>query len=73
MMLNAGHVRGPISIVNEEWEDLKPEDANQSAIIYILDARESKKEGKSSGLKKMTSLDLKEREKKKYFDKKTKR
>ena len=68
-MLYGRHVRGPLSIVKEEWEDLKPEDVKQSAISYILDARER--------LKKMTALansrEISQKEKqKKYFDKKTK-
>ena len=68
-MLYGRHVRGPLSIVKEEWEDLKREDVKQSAISYILDARER--------LKKMTALDnsreISQKEKqKKYFDKKTK-
>ena len=68
-MLYGRYVRGPLSIVKEEWEDLKPEDVKQSAISYILDARER--------LKKMTALansrEISQKEKqKKYFDKKTK-
>ena len=68
-MLYGRFVRGPLSIVKEEWEDLKPEDVKQSAISYILDARER--------LKKMTALansrEISQKEKqKKYFDKKTK-
>ena len=68
-MLYGRHVRGPLSIVKEKWEDLKPEDVKQSAISYILDVRER--------LKKMTALansrEISQKEKqKKYFDKKTK-
>ena len=68
-MLYGRHVRGPLSIVKEEWEDLSPEDVKQSAISYVLDARER--------LKKMTALansrEISQKEKqKKYFDKKTK-
>ena len=68
-MLYGRYVRGPLSFVKEEWEDLKPEDVKQSAISYILDARER--------LKKMTALansrEISQKEKqKKYFDKKTK-
>ena len=68
-MFYGRHVRGLLSIVKEGWEDLKPEDVKQSAISYILDARER--------LKKMTALansrEISQKEKqKKYFDKKTK-
>ena len=67
-MLYGRHVRGPLSIVKEEWEDLNPGDVKQSAISYILDARER--------LKKMTALansrEISQKEKQKYFDKKTK-
>ena len=68
-MLYARHVRGPLSIVKEEGEDLNPEVLKQSAISYILDARER--------LKKMTASDnsketLQKEKQKKYFDKKTK-
>ena len=68
-MLYARHVRGPLSIVKEEWEDLNPDDVKQSAISYILDARDR--------LKRMVTLansrEIKEKgRQKKYFDKKTK-
>ena len=53
-MLHARHVRGPLSIVKEEGEDLNPEVFKQSAISYILDARER--------LKKMTALDNSKKE-----------
>ena len=52
----------------EKWEDLKPEDVKQSAISYIFNARER--------LMKMTALEnskeIAQKEKQKYFDKKTK-
>ena len=52
----------------EKWEDLKPEDVKQSAISYIFNARER--------LMKMTALEnskeIEQKEKQKYFDKKTK-
>ena len=68
-MLYARHVRGPLSIVKEEWEELNPEDGKQSAIGYILDARDR--------LKRMVTLanssEVKEKgRQKKYFDRKTK-
>ena len=64
-MLYARHVRGPLSIVKDEWEDLNPDDAKQSAISYILDARDR--------LKRMVTLansrEIKEKgRQKKYFD-----
>ena len=53
--------------MKEEWEDLNPDDVKQSAISYILDARDR--------LKRMMTLansrEIKEKgRQKKYFDKK---
>ena len=68
-MLYARHVRGPLSIVKEEWEELNPEDVKQSAIGYILDARERLK--KMTELANSSEVKAKVRQKK-YFDRKTK-
>ena len=68
-MLYARHVRGPLSIIKEEWEEFNPEEVKQSAISFILDARER--------LKKMVSIaNSKESNEKKrqkiYFDRNAK-
>ena len=68
-MIYARHVRGPLSIVKEEWEDQKPEDVKQFAISYILDARERVK--KRTALANSKEISQKEKQKK-YFGKKTK-
>ena len=69
-LLYARHVRGPLSIIKEEWEEVNSEEEQQSAIGFILDARER--------LQKMTALarsneSKEKRRQKKYFDKKAKR
>ena len=68
-LLYARHVRGPLTIIQEEWEDFNEDEIKQSAISYILDARER--------LEKMTTLahasENREKSKqKKYFDRKSK-
>ena len=68
-MLYARHVRGPLSVIKEEWEEFNPEEVKQSAISFILDARER--------LKKMVSIanskESKEKKRqKKYFDRNAK-
>lgn len=68
-MLYARQVRGPLSIIKEEWEEIPPEENQQSAIGYILDARDR--------LRKMTDIarsnESKEKcRQKKYFDRKSK-
>lgn len=68
-MLYARHVRGPLSIIKEEWEDFNLGEDQQSEIGFILDARDR--------IRKMTAIvqsnERKEkRRQKKYFDKKCK-
>ena len=69
-LLYARHVRGPLSIIKEEWEEFNPDEEQQSSISFILDARER--------LQKMTALarsneNKEKKRQKKYFDKKCKR
>lgn len=47
-MLYARHVKGPLSIIKEEWENFEEDEIKQSAIGFLLDTRDR--------LAKMTAL-----------------